>query len=94
MMQIPNPPQYTKTTLPDNDLNPFTLEATSGEQLKELPKCSPIQKARKEETDLLLSFKAGFSNGNLVLLDWKNTTDPCASWFGIVCSSDGTVTEM
>ena len=42
--------------------------------------------AAASDAELLLAFKATFSNGDEVLSDWQNGTDPCSDkWTGITC---------
>lgn len=49
--------------------------------------------ASKSDAELLLTFKAGFSNGGTLLASWVAGTDPC-SWPPITCNNESRVIEM
>lgn len=50
--------------------------------------------AAKSDAELLLAFKASFSNGGTVLADWTAGGNPCVGWYGVSCSSGGRVTDL
>lgn len=65
-------------------------------ELPPCPGCSPVpvSPVSPADTQLLLDFKASFSNGAALLASWVPGTDPCADkWQGIICSN-GTLKEM
>jgi Leucine-rich repeat (LRR) protein len=46
------------------------------------------------DADLLLAFKASFTNGDVVLETWAGG-DPCSdNWLGVSCSENGRVTDI
>ena len=51
----------------------------------------PARAADANATQLLLSFKATFSNGAALLPSWNTSVNPdaCSGWQGVGCDADG-----
>ncbi len=75
-----------------------------GPQILLLSCCQATVQPAGDE-DLLLAFKSTFTNGDEALADWRVDTNPCpdysnypvysdSGWIGIMCNSDGQVTNM
>lgn len=73
--------------VPVGDLYYVALPGGGEEPLTQLPACS------SSDEQLLLAFKANFTNGKSVLGDWTAGTDACA-WTGISCNDQDQVTGM
>jgi Leucine-rich repeat (LRR) protein len=54
---------------------------------------SPISSCTEHDKNSLLLFLAGISSDGGLTVSWQNGTD-CCKWEGIICATDGTVTDV
>ena len=87
-MQVPASPQYMRWDYAD--------EAKAQPLGTNLRACVPTPPGSGNNTDaeLLLAFKASYTNGDTVLADWQQGTNPCSGWTGVLCDNNGRVAEL